>query len=374
MGFSSLCSSMLAHPSSRLKRFMKLLEPVDHRCLKQLARYATILTRQHFGRTMRMFAPLYLSNECINSCTYCGFSRENAILRVTLNLKEVAEETRHLSTQGFRSLLLVTGEHPKFISYGYLERCVSLIASAVPSVSLEVAPMETAEYQKMTQAGAEGLVLYQETYHRPTYAEVHLFGPKKNFEWRLDGPERAYHAGFRRLGVGALYGLWKWQEEAVALAAHIEYLLRVCWRAQLTLSLPRLRPATGGFSPPYPISDMEFVQLLCALRLTFPNVGIVLSTREDPKLRDVLSMLGVTHMSAGSHTAPGGYTGQGTTRLHRTTTTSLMRGDKSKCCCTNSWLSATEQFSLSDRRSPADVSRQLIKLGLDPIWKDWDAV
>ena len=371
MGFSSLYDYILAHPSSLLKRFVRLLEPADQRCLKRLAGRSASLTRQHFGKTMRMFAPLYLSNECINSCAYCGFSRENAILRVTLEIQEVAEEARHLATQGFRSLLLVAGEHPKFVSQGYLEQCVRLIVREIPSVSLEVAPMEIAEYQKMTQAGAEGLVLYQETYHRPTYAETHLFGPKKNFEWRLDGPERAYQAGFRRLGVGALYGLWKWQEEAVALAAHIEYLLRVCWKAQLTLSLPRLCPATGGFSPPYPISDREFIQLLCALRLTFPYVGIVLSTRESSQLRDVLAMMGVTHMSAGSHTDPGGYTGQGVTRLQQHHTPAAMHSTLEG---STGRLSATEQFSLSDSRTPAEVSKRLIELGLDPIWKDWETI
>ena len=169
---------------------MGLLDPIDRHRMQLLAKHSTILTRRYFGKTMRMFAPLYLSNECINSCAYCGFARENTILRVTLEIDEVAKEARHLAAQGFRSLLLVAGEHPKFVSHKYLEHCTRLLAAEIPSVSLEIAPMEVAEYQKMTNAGAEGLVLYQETYHRPSYAEVHRFGPKKNFEWQLDGPER----------------------------------------------------------------------------------------------------------------------------------------------------------------------------------------
>jgi 2-iminoacetate synthase len=229
---------------------------------------------------------------------------------------------------------------------------------------LEVGPMEVSEYQEIVRAGAEGIALYQETYHRPTYSEVHRFGPKKNFDWRLDAPERAYAGGFHRIGVGALYGLWNWREEALALAAHVEYLLRVCWKAQLTISLPRLRPAAGDFLPPHPISDREFIQLICALRLTFPQVGIVLSTRECASLRDTLAPLGITHMSAGSHTEPGGYTGQGTAHLHCTVRGKSipMEGE-----------SATEQFLISDGRSPAEVSQRLTELGLDTIWKDWDS-
>jgi 2-iminoacetate synthase len=275
-----------------------------------MARESAAITRRYFGRTMRLFAPLYLSNECINSCAYCGFSRENAILRVTLEVEEIAREVAHLTGQGFRNVLLVAGEHPKFVS-GVAEELHPTALLAVPSISLEVAPMEVEDYLPLVHAGAEGLVVYQETYHRPTYARVHLSGPKKDYDWRLDCPERAYDAGFRRIGIGALYGLWHWREEAIALAAHIEHLLRVCWKAQITVSLPRLRPAAGDFHPPHPLPDREFIQLLCALRITFPQIGIVLSTREPAALRDAIAPLGVTMMSAGSHTEPGGYTGQG---------------------------------------------------------------
>lgn len=366
MGFSKFYTGSLAHPTPLLERFKKLLEPMDNGALRRLAAQSALLTRRYFGKTMRLFAPLYLSNECINACSYCGFSRENAILRVTLELQEVAREVQYLIEKGFRNVLLVAGEHPKFVSNRYLERCVSQLVSEIPSVSLEVAPMEVPEYQSLARAGAEGIALYQETYHRPTYSEVHRLGPKKNFDWRLDAPERAYAAGFYRLGMGALYGMWNWREEAIGLASHVQYMLRQCWKAQLTLSLPRLCPATGSFVPPHPISDREFIQLICALRVTFPHVGIVLSTRESPQLRDALALIGITHMSAGSHTDPGGYTGQGVERLHCTLRAGSLATEKKL-------ESATEQFSISDERSPAEVAKRLAELGLDTVWKDWDS-
>jgi 2-iminoacetate synthase len=224
--------------------------------------------------------------------------------------------------------------------------------------------METADYLPIVRAGAEGLVVYQETYHRETYPKVHLAGPKKDFDWRLDCPERGYDAGFRRLGVGALFGLADWRYEAVALAAHLEYLQRVCWKAQLTVSMPRLRPAAGEFEPTHPLPDREFIQLLCALRVTFPGIGIVLSTREPAPLRDLIAPLGVTMMSAGSHTEPGGYTGQGREALHLTV--------KGKIVPDSGAEAATEQFSISDDRDPRTVQSALHRMGLEPVWKDWD--
>src|SRR6185436_4165406 len=191
----------------------------------------------------------------------------------------------------------VSGEHPKFVSNGYMAECVRLLHAETPSISLEVGPMETDDYRPLVTAGAEGLVVYQETYDRKVYAEMHTAGPKRNFDWRLDTPKRAYAAGFRRLGIGALYGLSDWRHEAICLAAHAEYLLRHCWKAQITISLPRLRPCAGEFEPLTHISDRELVQLVCAFRLMFPDVGLVLSTRETPKLRDGLIPLGITMMS-----------------------------------------------------------------------------
>jgi 2-iminoacetate synthase len=366
MSFSQVFAQKLQNPSARLRQFQTLLQPCGDAGLTRLAARSASLTRHHFGRTMRLFAPLYLSNECINSCTYCGFSRENSIVRVTLEIEGVAGEARHLRQEGFRHLLLVAGEHPKFVSNGYLEKCLRRLAPEVPSLSIEVAPMETPDYQKLVQAGAEGLVVYQETYHRPTYQTLHVAGPKKDFDWRLDCPERGHAAGFRRIGIGALFGLHDWQEEALALATHLEYLQKVCWRSFLSVSLPRIRPAAGGFVPQHPLPDREFLQLICALRVTFPQVGIVVSTREPAELRDAIVPYGVTMMSAGSHTEPGGYTGAGKEDLHKTVRGRIIEDPVEE-------ESATGQFDISDDRSAAEFAHMLRQQGFEPVWKDWDA-
>ena len=359
-----------ARSSSRvLQRFSSLLRPQEAAGLEQMAAQAEKLTRQNFGRTMRLFAPLYLSNECVNICKYCGFSRDNPILRVTLALDQVEAEARHLYAEGFRNILLVAGEHPKFVSSDYLARCVERLRAFIPAVSLEVGPMETADYQPIVAAGAEGLVVYQETYNRELYADLHPSGPKRDFDWRLDCPERAYAAGFRRLGIGALFGLASWEQEACALAAHIDHLLRHCWKASLSVSLPRLRPAAGEFQPRTDFPDRALVQVILALRLCFPQVGIVLSTRENAALRDRLVRLGVTMMSAGSHTEPGGYTGAGAESIHQT-----QRGKAIPVIAPEGEpLVATEQFSIADERSPSEMAARLRELGLEPVWKDWDA-
>jgi 2-iminoacetate synthase len=357
-------SSLEGSPTQR--RFASLIAPKTGAELEAMAAESRALTLRHFGRTIRMFAPVYLSNECINSCKYCGFARENPILRVTLEVEEVAREARHLALEGFRNILLVAGEHPKFVSNGYLEQCIARLRDDFPAISLEVGPLETAEYIPLVRAGAEGLVVYQETYHRETYAELHTFGPKKDFDWRLACPDRAYDAGFRRIGIGALFGLWDWRDEAMALAAHLEHLQRRCWKAQITVSLPRLRPAAGGFEPTHPLEDREFVQVLCALRICFPQTGIVLSTREAPRFRDGLIPLGITMMSAGSHTEPGGYTGAGREALHQT-----IRGRATPAENTEG-AGATEQFMISDSRPAAEMVNALRRQGYEAVWKDWD--
>jgi 2-iminoacetate synthase len=228
--------------------------------------------------------------------------------------------------------------------------------------------METEEYRPLVAAGADGLVVYQETYDRSVYTQVHTAGPKKNFDWRLETPERAYAAGFRRLGISALYGLADWRYEAICVAAHAEYLLRHCWKAQVSISLPRLRPCAGEFQPRTLISDRELAQLICAFRLMFPDAGLVLSTRESAKLRNGLIPLGITLMSAGSHTEPGGYTGAGREKLHQTVRGRIVGEGASE------WANsqATGQFEVSDDRSPHEVATLIQKLGYEPVWKDWD--
>jgi 2-iminoacetate synthase len=233
--------------------------------------------------------------------------------------------------------------------------------------------METADYAPLAQAGAEGLVVYQETYDREVYLDLHTAGPKRNFDWRMDTPERAYAAGFRRLGIGALYGLSDWRLEALCVAAHAEYLLRHCWKAQLTISLPRMRPCAGEFQPLTHMTDRELVQLVCAFRLMFPDVGLVLSTRESPKLRDGLIPLGVTLISAGSHTEPGGYTGAGREHLHHTERGRIVELGASEWAAADAaGANATSQFQIADERSPEEMAGLIRRLGYEPVWKDWD--
>jgi 2-iminoacetate synthase len=359
-----------------LADFAHLVSPAAGELLEPLCRRSQALTQRRFGKVIRFFAPLYLSNECVNNCKYCGFSRDNPILRVTLSVEEVLREARALLAQGFRNLLLVSGEHPKFISNNYLAECVRALHAEFPSISLELGPMETEEYRPICAAGAEGLVVYQETYDRTVYAQMHTSGPKRNFDWRLETAERAYQAGFRRLGIGALFGLSDWRWEALCVAAHADYLLRHCWKAQLTISLPRLRPNAGEFEPLTHMSDRELVQLVCAFRLLFPDVGLVLSTREPAKLRDGLIPLGITLISAGSHTEPGGYTGAGKEKVHLTERgriVELASNSSEWARGNNGATSATGQFEISDGRSPEEVAAQVRRLGYEPVWKDWDA-
>jgi len=371
MAFSDHFDAALARPSRLLQRFERLIAPTDDRRLESLAARAQQLTRRHFGRTMRLFAPLYLSNECVNNCAYCGFSRDNPILRTTLDVDQVVREARHLHGLGFRNLLLVAGEHPKFVSEGYLQDCLDALKSFIPTLAIEVGPMEDEQYGEIVGHGAEGLIVYQETYHRATYGRLHTAGPKKRFDWRLDCPERAYAGGFRRIGIGALFGLADWRHEALSLAAHLEHLLRHCWKAQFTVAFPRMRPHAGNHrhepDPAHLLSDRALVQLVAATRLCFPQVGIVLSTREPAPLRDALAPLGVTHMSAGARTEPGGYTGAGHDDLHLT-----VRGRRVELDAPQGCERATEQFQIDDTRSPAEVAAMLRQRGLDPVWKDWD--
>lgn len=353
--------------SALIRRFESLIAPKSDAELEAMAAESCTLTAKHFGKAIRLFAPLYLSNECVNACKYCGFSRHNPILRVTLTIEEVLREVSHLTAEGFRDILLVASEHPKHASAEYLELCVKTLAAEIPRISLEVGPMGTEDYARLVKAGAEGLTVFQETYHRPTYAEVHPSGPKRDFDYRLACPERAYQGGFRRIGIGVLHGLWEWREESISLARHLEYLLKHCWKAAITVSLPRLRPAASGFRPAFPLPDREFVQLVCALRICFPQVGLVLSTRESAALRDGLIPLGITTISAGSHTEPGGYTGQGKETLHQT-----VGGEQIPLTDPATDSLATEQFHVADERSAADIAAMLRQKGFEPVWKDWD--
>jgi 2-iminoacetate synthase len=332
-----------SHPT--LTDLAALLSDAAASRLEDLAQVAHRVSLARFGRTVRLFAPLYLSNECVSTCTYCGFSAVNEIARRTLSVDELRAEAAELHRRGFRHLLLVSGEHARIVNRDYLIECVRAVAPRFPQVGIEVQVWDTDTYRRFLAAGCDGVTVYQESYDPDTYTSVHLKGKKRNYAWRLAAPDRAAEAGMRRLAIGTLLGLHPdWRAEAIALAAHAQALIRRWWRCEVTLALPRLRPAAGGYEPAEAVGDAAFVQLLCALRIVLPDVGISLSTREPAQLRDALVPLGVTTMSAGSHTEPGGYAAQS---------------------------DAEPQFSISDTRSPAEVAAALQAGGYDPVWKDW---
>jgi 2-iminoacetate synthase len=330
-----------------LRDFAALLSPTagSGSILDRVAAEARTLTLARFGRTMQMYAPLYLSNECLATCTYCGFARELKIARRTLTPVETVAEARHLLREGFRSILLLTGEHERLTGVDFLEQHVRVLAPEVPQISVEVQVWDEAEYRRLAAAGCEGVTIYQETYHPETYAQVHTGGRKRRYRWRLLGPERAARAGMRRIGIGALIGLHPdWRYDAIATAAHARFMMKHHWRSSISVSMPRLRPSESHFDERAHMSDRELVQYTCALRLLMPDVGLTLSTREPAALRDGLFQLGITRVSAGSHTEPGGY---------------------------EEPSEAGEQFEVSDRRSPTEVAARLRELGYEPVWEDW---
>ncbi len=329
-----------------IEEFLALISPAAARYLEPLAGRAHRLTRERFGRVIQMYAPLYVSNECTNACVYCGFNRRNPIRRTTLSVAEAEAEAGALWREGFRSVLLVSGEAPGVVPVTYFEELTRRLRPRFPSISVEIYPLDTGEYARLVAAGVDGLVIYQETYDPELYGRVHPSGRKADYAWRLGTPARGAEAGMRRVGIGALLGLGPWRREAVALALHALWLQKHYWQTQVCVSFPRLRHAPGGFEPPCPVGDAELVQLACALRLLLPDAGLVLSTREAPAFRDGLARICITHMSAGSRTEPGGYTHPGESEV---------------------------QFQVEDTRPPREVARRLLDLGIEPVWKDWDA-
>jgi 2-iminoacetate synthase len=294
---------------------------------------------------MQLYAPLYLSNECVNKCSYCGFSHELEIVRTTLDLQAILAEAKYLHAEGFRHLLLVAGEAPRVVTVEYLEAAARALRPSFDSISIEVGTFNLDGYRRLVAAGIDGLALYQETYLTDVYRRVHLAGPKNRYDRRLQAMEHGGQAGFRSLGIGALLGLGPWQLEAYHLALHGRELTQKFWRSRISVSFPRIRDNAGGTTAPYSVSDRDLVQMICAMRLALPDAELVLSTREPAELRDCLMGLGITRMSAGSRTNPGGYV-------------------EEQC--------SGEQFSIEDQRSPREVAEALSRSGFDPVWKDFD--
>lgn len=325
-----------------------LLSPAAAPRLEDMAHLAQRITRRQFGRTIGLFVPLYLSNICRSDCTYCGYARGSGIQgsRRTLTSAEIRTECETLARHGFQNILLLTGEEPGVTPVKYLAEAVVIAREYFASVGVEVYALDEADYRNLVGAGLEGVTLFMETYHRQRYSQVHLGGKKKDFDYRLGAPERAGHAGVRRLGLGALLGLYDWRLDGFWMALHARYLQKECWQSAIALSFPRLRNVPARHTVQYPLTNRELVQLMLALRIFLPEAGFTLSTREEAGLRDRLIPLGVTMMSAGSSTRPGGYSDHGTETL--------------------------EQFEIEDRRTPAEVAEAIRRAGYDPVWKDFD--
>ncbi|MGA1979859.1 MAG: 2-iminoacetate synthase ThiH [Sedimentisphaerales bacterium] len=332
--------------SYSLEKLLALISPAAEDYLEEMAQQARQLTIQRFGRTIRLYAPLYLSNYCINNCRYCGFNKENKSERRRLTIEQAVSEADVIASEGFRDILLVSSEDRKFISIDYLSELAGRLRGKFSSISIEVYQMTTKEYAKLFAAGIEGITLYQETYDRDIYRKYHPAGPKADYDHRLSAADSIAQAGMREIGIAVLLGLSDWRLEALALGEHAHYLMKRYWKSRVSFSFPRLRPAKNVDRTQFSfLSDKNLVQMIIALRLCFADSGLVLSTRESAELRDHLIEVGITKISAGSKTSPGGYSQP---------------------------TNAVEQFEIDDTRSPAQVAEMIRAHGFEPVWKDWD--
>ena len=328
-----------------LEDFKALISPAAMPFLEMLAQKSRQITQKRFGKTIQMYVPLYLSNECQNICTYCGFSFDNKIKRKTLNDQEVIAEVEVLKSMGFDHVLLVTGEASQTVGVPYLKRVIQLIRPCFSHISMEVQPLDETDYTELIAEGLNTVLVYQETYHEEDYKLHHPKGKKSNFQYRLETPERLGKAEIHKMGLGVLIGLEDWRTDCFYTALHLDYLEKTFWKTKYSISFPRLRPFSGGLEPKVVMSDAELVQLICAYRIFNEEVELSISTREDEVFRNNVINLGITAMSAGSKTNPGGY---------KVDPQSL------------------EQFEISDERSPAEIAQMIRNQGYEPVWKDWD--
>ena len=329
--------------------FMALISPAAAPYLEQMAARSRRFTQERFGRTVSLFIPLYLTNSCTNSCVYCGFHVANKMARTILTPEEMVREYEAIKALGpFENLLLVTGENPAKAGVPYLSRALDLAKPYFSNLKIEVMPLETEYYRELTRHGMNGVICFQETYHRENYRLYHPRGMKSNFEWRVNGFDRMGQAGVHSIGMGVLIGLEKeWRTDLTMMARHLRYLQKHYWRTKYSVNFPRMCPAeNGGFQPNCIMSDRELAQLTFAMRLFDHDVDISYSTRERAGFRDHMATLGVTTMSAASRTEPGGYA---------------------------THPQALEQFEVSDPRSAEEVAQALRRMGVEPVWKDWDA-
>lgn len=337
---------VLAKESITPEELLVLLSPAAAGCLEEMAVKAKDITLRHFGRAMILYAPLYLANYCVNNCLYCGFNVHNRLERRKLSIEEVAKESEAITQKSIKHILLLTGESRKHSSVEYMKECIKEAAKFFSSISIEVYPLEEDEYRELADNGCDGLTMYQEVYDEDVYKAMHPGGPKSNYRYRLDAPERGCKGGMRSVGLGALLGLGEWRTEAFYTAMHAYYLNKHYPDVEISVSLPRMRPHCGSFPVPHPVNDREFVQIMLAFRLFLPYAGITVSTRERPDFRDNLIGIGITRMSAGSVTEVGGYRNK--------------KGDG--------------QFEISDDRSVEEIRQMLYSKGYQPVFKDWQCI
>jgi len=328
-----------------LEDFSALISPAAHPYLEQMAAKSQALTKQRFGKTIQMFAPMYLSNECNNICTYCGYSFDNKIKRKTLSDAEILKEVEAIKLLGFDHVLLVTGEANATVHLSYFLNAIKLIKPFFSNISVEVQPLEQEEYAQLHEAGVYSILVYQETYNREIYKTVHPKGKKSNFFYRLETPDRIGESKIHKIGIGALLGLDDWRTDSFFCALHLDYLQKKYWQTKYSISFPRIRPAEGVEISDNHISDAELLQLICAYRIFNPDVELSISTRETARFRDNIIKLGATSMSAGSKTNPGGYSVD---------------------------PESLEQFEIDDTRSPEEFIKTISGKGYEPVFKDWD--
>nr|WP_315249923.1 2-iminoacetate synthase ThiH [uncultured Flavobacterium sp.] len=335
----------LAKSKRNLDDFLALISPAAQPYLEQMAQISHELTKKRFGKTIQMYAPLYLSNECQNICTYCGFSLDNKIKRKTLLDSEIKQEAEALKKAGFDNVLLVTGEANHTVNINYFLNAIEQIKNDFSIISVEVQPLSQEEYERLHHVGVYSVLVYQETYHQEVYKKYHTKGKKSNFDFRLETPDRVGTAGIHKIGLGVLLGLEDWRTDSFFNALHLDYLQKTYWQTKYTVSFPRLRPAEGVIKPNFIMDDKDLAQLICAYRLWNEDLEISLSTRENEKFRNNIISLGITSMSAGSKTNPGGYVVD---------------------------PQSLEQFEISDERSASEIATLISSRGYEPVWKDWD--
>ncbi|HEG43752.1 MAG TPA: 2-iminoacetate synthase ThiH [Phycisphaerales bacterium] len=329
-------------------KLLALVSPAAENHLEEMAQRSRDLTIQRFGPTIKLYAPLYVSNYCSNSCVYCGFNRQTEFERKRLTVAEAVAEAEIIAAEGFRDILLVSSEDRGHITIDYLCELARKLRGKFSSIGVEIYQCSSKEYANLFAAGIEAVTVYQETYNRTAYAKFHPAGSKADYDMRLQAPSDAAAGKMRQIGLGSLLGLNDWRIETLALGEHGHFLMKRYWQSRISFSFPRLRPAMDVKAPVFenPVSDKNLVQMITALRLCFADAGLVLSTRESPDLRDKLMPLGITRMSAGSRTEPGGYSEHG---------------------------KAVEQFQISDDRTPAEVAKVIRNQGFEAVWKDWDS-